>query len=113
LFNSFNNKHLQYFSSLFVDLVQKMQKYLCPAMRELESAPPVGGAATVQEGMMMKKCIAAAPLPAAASILLDESGFGAAGRSEICTSEKAGTGTNNYTPTNLSLFGYAGGWLAS
>jgi hypothetical protein len=48
-------------------------------------------------------------------IVLDpfvEAGFGAAGRSDITDHEKAGTGTNDYTPTHLSLFGQVGGGLA-
>jgi len=41
-----------------------------------------------------------------------EAGFGAAGRSDMTDYETAGTGTNDYTPTNLSLFGQVGGGLA-
>ena len=41
-----------------------------------------------------------------------EAGFGAAGRSDITNYKKAGSGTNDYTPTNLSLFGQVGGGLA-
>jgi hypothetical protein len=41
-----------------------------------------------------------------------EAGFGAAGRSDMTDYEAAGTGTNDYTPTNLSLFGQVGGGLA-
>ena len=41
-----------------------------------------------------------------------EAGFGAAGRSDMKNYEKAGVGTNDYTPTNLSLFGQVGGGLA-
>ena len=41
-----------------------------------------------------------------------ETGFGAAGRSDMTNHEKAGTGANDYTPTNLSLFGQVGGGLA-
>jgi hypothetical protein len=41
-----------------------------------------------------------------------EAGFGAAGRSDITNYEKVGTGTNDYTPTNLSLFGQVGGGMA-
>ena len=41
-----------------------------------------------------------------------EAGFGAAGRSDITNYEKVGAGTNDYTPTNLSLFGQVGGGLA-
>ncbi|UCF98052.1 MAG: hypothetical protein JSV89_00600, partial [Spirochaetaceae bacterium] len=40
-----------------------------------------------------------------------EAGFGAAGRSDITNYEKTG-GTNDYTPTHLSLFGQVGGGLA-
>ena len=48
-------------------------------------------------------------------VLLDpfvEAGFGAAGRSDMTDYEKAGAGENDYTPTNLSLFGQVGGGLA-
>jgi hypothetical protein len=41
-----------------------------------------------------------------------EAGFGAAGRSDITNYEKVGAGTNDYTPTNLSLFGQVGAGLA-
>jgi hypothetical protein len=41
-----------------------------------------------------------------------EAGFGAAGRSDMTNYEKVGAGTNDYTPTNLSLFGQVGGGLA-
>ena len=41
-----------------------------------------------------------------------EAGFGAAGRSDITNYEKVGAGTNDYIPTNLSLFGQVGGGLA-
>jgi hypothetical protein len=41
-----------------------------------------------------------------------EAGFGAAGRSDIINNEKVGAGTNDYIPTNLSLFGQVGGSMA-
>ncbi len=41
-----------------------------------------------------------------------EAGFGAAGRSDVTNYEKAGVGSNDDTPTNLSLFGQVGGGLA-
>jgi hypothetical protein len=41
-----------------------------------------------------------------------EAGFGAAGRSNITNYEELGLGSNDYTPTNMSLFGQVGGGLA-
>jgi hypothetical protein len=41
-----------------------------------------------------------------------EAGFGAAGRSNFTDYEAIGAGSNDYSPTNLSLFGQAGGGLA-
>lgn len=41
-----------------------------------------------------------------------EAGFGAAGRSDVTDYEAASAGANDYTPTNLSLFGQVGAGLA-
>ena len=41
-----------------------------------------------------------------------EAGFGAAGRSNITDYEAFGVGANDYSPTNLSLFGQVGAGLA-
>ncbi len=40
-----------------------------------------------------------------------EAGFGAAGRSNVTDYQAVGAGPNDYTPTNLSLFGQVGGGL--
>ena len=41
-----------------------------------------------------------------------EAGFGTAGRSDVTDYEAVGAGSNDFTPTNLSLFGQVGGGLA-
>jgi hypothetical protein len=41
-----------------------------------------------------------------------EAGFGTAGRSDVTNYEAVGAGSNDFTPTNLSLFGQVGGGLA-
>jgi hypothetical protein len=41
-----------------------------------------------------------------------EAGFGTAGRSNVTDYEAVGAGGNDYSPTNLSLFGQVGGGLA-
>jgi hypothetical protein len=68
-----------------------MLYYQCSGMRQ-------------QEAAMIKVERTAGPL--------EKSGFGASGGSERAKYKAVGAGTFTYTPTNLPLFGLAGGEVA-